>query len=35
MKPQEINPQETTRAEAFELWMNSPNPMVTFSRKLM
>ncbi len=21
MKPQEINPQETTRAEAFELWM--------------
>lgn len=25
MKPQEINPQETTRAEAFELWMNAPN----------
>lgn len=35
MKPQEINPQETTRAEAFELWMNASNPMVTFSRKLM
>lgn len=30
MKPQKINPQETTRAEAFELWMNAPNPMVTF-----
>lgn len=26
---QEINPQETSRAEAFELWMSSPNPMVT------
>ncbi len=26
----EINPQETTRASAFELWMNAPNPMVTF-----
>jgi len=34
MKPQEINPQETTRAEAFELWMNSPNPMVTFFKKI-
>lgn len=26
---QEINPQETTRARAFELWMKSPQPMVT------
>ena len=26
---QEINPQETTRAHAFELWMKSPMPMVT------
>lgn len=26
----EINPKETTRASAFELWMNAPNPMVTF-----
>jgi len=26
---QEINPQETTRAQAFELWMKSPMPMVT------
>ena len=34
MKPQEINPQETTRAEAFELWMNVPNPIVTFFKKI-
>ena len=25
----EINPQETTRGEAFSLWMSSPMPMVT------
>ena len=25
-----INPEETTRAAAFELWMQAPNPMVTF-----
>lgn len=25
----EINPQETTRAAAFALWMQAPNPMVT------
>ena len=25
-----INPKETTRAAAFELWMKAPNPMVTF-----
>ncbi len=25
-----INPKETTRSAAFELWMNAPNPMVTF-----
>lgn len=25
----EINPQETTRAEAFRLWMDAPMPMVT------
>ncbi len=30
MSMREINPQETTRAAAFELWMNAPNPMVTF-----
>lgn len=28
----EINPKETTRAYAFELWMKAPMPMVTFSR---
>jgi chloramphenicol O-acetyltransferase type A len=26
----EINPKETTRAMAYELWMKAPNPMVTF-----
>ena len=25
----EINPADTTRAIAYELWMNAPNPMVT------
>lgn len=34
MKPQEINPKDTTRADAFELWMNAPNPMVTFFKKI-
>ena len=26
----EINPEDTTRAMAYELWMKAPNPMVTF-----
>jgi chloramphenicol O-acetyltransferase type A len=26
---QEVNPKETSRAQAFELWMKSPMPMVT------
>lgn len=26
----EINPSDTTRGKAFALWMNAPNPMVTF-----
>ena len=26
----EIDPKETTRAMAFDLWMKAPNPMVTF-----
>ncbi len=30
----EINPQETTRAYAFELWMKAPMPMVTFFKTL-
>ena len=25
----EIQPQETSRAEAFKMWMSSPQPMVT------
>lgn len=29
-KPVSIDPNKTTRAEAFGLWMNAPNPMVTF-----
>lgn len=30
----EVNPKETTRAYAFEMWMNAPMPMVTFFRAL-
>lgn len=30
----EINPNDTTRKKAFELWMNAPNPMVTFFKTL-
>jgi chloramphenicol O-acetyltransferase type A len=30
----EIDPKDTTRAKAFELWMNAPNPMVTFFKML-
>ncbi len=29
---QEINPQETNRAYAFEMWMKSPMPMVTLTK---
>ena len=28
--PKEVNPKDTTRAAAYELWMKAPNPMVTF-----
>ena len=28
----EVNPKETTRAEAFALWMTSPMPMVTLTK---
>ena len=34
MKPKVIDPKETTRLEAFELWMNAPNPMVTFFKQI-
>ena len=30
----EINPQDTTRAEAYELWMTSPMPMVTLTKTM-
>ena len=30
----EVNPQNTTRAMAYELWMKAPNPMVTFFKTL-
>ena len=32
--PREINPKETSRAAAYELWMKAPNPMVTFFKTL-
>ena len=31
---QEVNPKETTRAYAFEMWMKSPMPMLTFFKTL-
>ncbi len=31
---QEIDPKETTRAYAFDMWMNAPMPMVTFLKTL-
>ena len=30
----EIDPKDTTRASAYELWMKAPNPMVTFFKTL-
>ena len=30
----ETNPKDTTRAMAFELWMQAPNPMVTFFKMM-
>lgn len=32
--PREIDPKETTRAMAYELWMKAQNPMVTFFKTL-
>lgn len=32
--PAKVNPKNTPRAAAFELWMNAPNPMVTFFKTL-
>lgn len=30
----EVNPKDTSRAAAYELWMKAPNPMVTFFKTL-
>lgn len=30
----EVNPKETSRAYAFEMWMNAPMPMVTFFKTI-
>ncbi|MGX8715763.1 MAG: CatA-like O-acetyltransferase, family 2 [Lachnospiraceae bacterium] len=32
--PVEVNPKETSRASAYELWMQAPNPMVTFFKTM-
>ena len=32
--PKEINPKDTTRASAYDLWMKAPNPMVTIFKTL-
>lgn len=32
--PTELNPKETTRAAAYELWLKAPNPMVTFFKTM-
>lgn len=34
MKPHAVDPGTTTRAEAYALWMDAPNPMVTFFKTL-
>ena len=34
MKPTVIDPKTTARTTAFDLWMNAPNPMVTFFKTL-
>ncbi len=34
MKPFAVDPQTTARAQAYALWMDAPNPMVTFFKTL-
>ena len=34
MKPTVVDPQTTSRAAAYALWMDAPNPMVTFFKTL-
>ena len=32
--PHSVDPKQTTRASAYEFWMNAPNPMVTFIKTI-
>ncbi len=32
--PKEIKPENTTREQAYNMWMNAPNPMVTFFKTM-
>ena len=34
MKPTAVDPNTTTRTESYALWMDAPNPMVTFFKTL-
>lgn len=34
MNMKEVNPQDTTRADAFRMWMDAPMPMVTFIKTI-
>ncbi len=34
MKPTAVDPKTTSRAQAYEFWLNAPNPMVTFFKTL-
>ena len=34
MMPKAVDPKTTSRTAAFDLWMNAPNPMVTFFKTL-
>jgi chloramphenicol O-acetyltransferase type A len=34
MMPEEVNPKQTSRASAYELWLHTPNPMVTFFKTM-
>ena len=34
MRPTAVNPGDTSRAQAYALWMDAPNPMVTFFKTL-
>ena len=34
MRPVTVDPKATSRGAAFDLWMDAPNPMVTFFKTL-